>query len=74
MCVINVCMSELCARFVEERTGLVGRTNKLQGMKGGVHVYECACVLIPGQLANGSLSLPVTGDSFRFPPTVMMGL
>lgn len=65
-------MNELCAKFAEERVGLVGWTNKLQGIKGGVHAR--ACVLIPGQLANGSLSLPVTGDSFRFPPTVMMGL
>ena len=39
-----------------------------------VCVFVCVCVLIPGWLANGSLSLPVTGDSLRFPPTAMMGL
>lgn len=69
MHVINVFMSQLCARLVEGRL-----TSCKEGRKGGVHVYERACVLIPGQLASGSLSLPVTGDSFRFPPTVMMGL
>lgn len=74
MYVINECLNKLCVMFAEESIALAGRTNKLQGMKGGAHVYVCACVLIPGQLANGSLSLPVTGDSFRFPPTVMMGL
>lgn len=39
-----------------------------------VCLCACMCAVIPGRLANGLLSLPVTSDSFRFPPTVMMGL
>lgn len=67
-----VCVSKQFIRSIELNLGLALGTEK-----PGIET-RCACVrlcvLIPSWLANGWLSLPVTGDSFRFPPTVMIGL
>lgn len=68
-------MFTLFIGFVEVNLGPAVWTEKPGiEMADSVRLCACLCGLIPHWLASGWLSLPVTGDSFRFPPTVMIGL